>query len=125
MSELKEYQASVKIMRSFDYCHFEICLGTDEKVTISKIDEMRKEAARLVDKAVEQYKTAKKVESVKHNKHYSYEQLMHECQVIRENYPQSEWTSEQKEKMKRLENAQYQMSREYDYEDQWEYDEDW
>lgn len=50
--------ASVKVMRSYDYCHFEICLS-EEVDQLDNVDALRKEAARLADKAVEQYKTAK------------------------------------------------------------------
>ena len=59
-------KASVKVMRSYDYCHFEIVLGRDQtdkinayEITENDVDGMRKEAARLVDKAVEQYKIKK------------------------------------------------------------------
>jgi len=51
-------KASVKIMRSYDYCHFEICLGTDEDIPLVDVDKIRKDAQRLVDKAVDQYKIA-------------------------------------------------------------------
>lgn len=62
--------ASVKVMRSFDYCHFEVCLSTtledkpwiqgEPKPGVDTVDELRKMAARLADKAVEQYKIAKR-----------------------------------------------------------------
>lgn len=53
-------------MRSFDYCHFEVVLGgtinpnePDDVITAEYVDALRKKAARLADKAVEQYKIAK------------------------------------------------------------------
>ncbi len=49
-------------MRSHDYCHFEICLGSEYEsgeILPHQVDAMRKTAARLADKAVEQYKLAK------------------------------------------------------------------
>ena len=52
-------QASVKVMRSFDYCHFEICLTMNEEgafYSTEAVDNLRKEAMRLADKTVEQYK---------------------------------------------------------------------
>lgn len=58
-------KASVKIMRSYDYCHFEVCLGTDEDMSLVNIDIMRKNAARLVDKAVTQYMKAKERASLR------------------------------------------------------------
>lgn len=65
MNDLTIDVAGVKVMRSYDYCHFEITLsgslgGTPELERFKAIDEMRKEAARLADKAVEQYKVAKR-----------------------------------------------------------------
>lgn len=56
--------ASVKVMRSHDYCHFEVSLGYDAPATLEQIDALRKEAARLADKAVEQYKIAKRAASL-------------------------------------------------------------
>ena len=51
--------ASVKIMLSYDYCHFEICKSTDENITDAEINKMRKDAQRLADEAVRQYVIAK------------------------------------------------------------------
>lgn len=51
--------ASVKVMLSYDYCHFEFSKSTDQPVTDAEIDEMRKDCMRLADKAVAQYKIAK------------------------------------------------------------------
>jgi len=51
--------ASVKIMLSYDYCHFEVCKSTDQPVTDKEINEMRKDVQRLADEAVRQYKVAK------------------------------------------------------------------
>jgi hypothetical protein len=62
MSELK-FKASAKVMRSYDYCHFEITLGSDELMNLDQVDDLRKHAAVLVDEAVRQYKKAKNRES--------------------------------------------------------------
>lgn len=51
--------ASVKIMLSCDYCHFEICKGSDENLSNEQIDDMRKDVQRLANKAVKQYKIFK------------------------------------------------------------------
>ncbi len=53
--------ASVKVMRSYDYCHFEVAMTieNDEDITLIEIDNVRKNCMRLADKAVEQYKIAK------------------------------------------------------------------
>ena len=51
--------ASVKIMLSYDYCHFEICKGTDENLTNEQVNDLRKDCQRLADEAVRQYRVAK------------------------------------------------------------------
>jgi hypothetical protein len=51
--------ASVKVMLSYDYCHFEFSKSTDEDVSNEQLDNMRKECMRLADKAIAQYKIAK------------------------------------------------------------------
>lgn len=45
-------------MRSFKYCNFEVTLGTDKPCTPEEVDTLRNEAARLVDKAVDDYRSA-------------------------------------------------------------------
>ena len=45
-------KGSVKIMLSYDYCHFEIALASDEEMELKEINEMRKDAQRLADEAV-------------------------------------------------------------------------
>lgn len=80
---------SVKVMRSFDYCHFEICLGDSEAAAddIARADELRKEAARLADKAVRQYKIAKAAEEKRASEQFEREQLARECERIRSKEP--------------------------------------
>ena len=105
-------KASVKVMNSYDYCHFEICLGTDdENTTLKQINEMRKDAQRLVDKAVEQYKIAKNKIPYQKSKRSNLEK---KAKIIRENYPKSEWTPEQKATVKALDDFEW-----YDYQDDW------
>ena len=48
--------ASVKIMLSYNYCHFEVCKGSDSDLTNKEINEMRKDVQRLADEAVRQFK---------------------------------------------------------------------
>ena len=110
-------KGSVKIMLSYDYCHFEIVLSSDEEMTLEQIDEMRKDAQRLADKAVYQYKVAKaNWKYSKYNSEYRKE-LEQKVKIIKENYPKSEWTEEQKAIVKSLEDFEY-----YDYQDNWDYD---
>lgn len=107
---MKYKTSSVKVMRSYDYCHFEVCLGADD-MTLEEVDEMRKNAQRLADKAVGQYKIAK-VAALQTDR---IEHLRHDVKIIKENYPKSEWTPEQEAKVKALEDWEY-----YDYQDDWD-----
>ncbi len=49
----------VKVLRSYDYNHFEFCIPLNEKATIKERNEARKDAERLANEAVRQYKRAK------------------------------------------------------------------
>jgi len=107
-------QGFVRIMLSYDYCHFEIALPINEEMDINQIDEKRKEAQRLADKAVHQYRVAKKnIQYSKYGTTYRND-LEQQVKIIKENYPKSEWTPEQKAKVKTLKDFEY-----YDYQDDW------
>jgi hypothetical protein len=106
-------QASVKVMRSHDYCHFEICLGYNGSATLEQIDTLRKEAARLADKAVAQYITAKAACALRVQ--------------MRDNWrlgqahktPENERTPEEKAIIKYHQDAAFRSQFEYDYQDDW------
>ena len=117
--------ASVKVMRSHDYCHFEVCLSTDTATTTEQVDALRKEAARLADKAVEQYKMAKAWASVTmySNKGDALKRLRDLAAVIHDT-PENERTPEEKAILKAIADDNY-AARTYDYQDDWKYpDED-
>jgi histidinol phosphatase-like enzyme len=105
-------KASVKVMNSYDYCHFEICLGSDEDMSLDQINGMRKDAQRLVDKAVEQYKIAKNRIPYQGGQHSDLEK---QVKIINENFPKSEWTPQQKATVKAYDDFRF-----YDYQDDWE-----
>ena len=115
--------ASVKVMRSYDYCHFEIQMAigeeaeTAETIQTSDVDLLRKEAMRLADKAVEQYRIAKDnlENSWQANSSLPYERK--KAEAIKENFPQSEWTPEQKAQVKLVKDLEWRASHDYDYED--------
>jgi hypothetical protein len=114
-------KAAVKIMRSYNYCHFETCLSSDEDMTLEQVDEMRKEAARLTDKAVEQYKQAREFEDRRSGYNYRHRISELEKEVAEfANVPDNERTPEMKAKAKYLADLRHWMSREYDYEDDFE-----
>ena len=112
-------EASVKVMLSYDYCHFEIALSETD-ITLPGVDNLRKRAQRLADKAVEQYKIAKADVARKINHEVEYQNIHREVEIIKENYPKSEWNPEQKAKVKKMEDLAYLSNRQYDYEDNWE-----
>lgn len=56
---IKIDSATVRVMRSHDYSHFEVCLTSNTATDPEMVDNLRKEAARLVDKAVDQFKVMK------------------------------------------------------------------
>lgn len=115
--------AGVKIMRSHDYCHFEITLSTSQDVTAKDVDEMRKTAMRLADQAVEQYKIARKVEErLLYAKGYL-KRLRQDVEYIQDNIPEGERTPEHQAKIKTLADYEFQSQFEYDYEDDFDYDE--
>jgi hypothetical protein len=111
--------ASVKVMRSHDYCHFEVSLSTSldgigPEHHANTVDELRKTAARLADKAVDQYKIAKVVagqsESVKQN-------LRLEAAL---KTPESERSPTEKAIVKYHQDAAFRSRFDYDYEDDYE-----
>lgn len=61
--------ASVKVMLSYDYSHFEASMSVenDNGLSMEEIDLARKQCQRLADKAVGQYKTAKAMASKRVN----------------------------------------------------------
>lgn len=113
--ERENMNASVKVMNSYDYCHFEVALSAED-VSIEDVDNLRKEAQRLVDKSIKQYKIAKRIAS-----HLPDSYSAGRIQAIKENYPKSEWTPEQAASVKAYDDAMFAASH-YDYQDDWEDD---
>ena len=121
---MKITNASVKVMRSYDYCHFEIALSNDAGIllTSKEVDDLRKEAMRLADKAVEQYKIAKRIATEASSSVDELRYLSQRAAAIKENYPKSEWSEEQKATMKAYDDHLFRSSLRYNYEDDWEED---
>lgn len=107
--------ASVKIMLSYDYNHFEVCIGNDNDLSITEINEMRKNAQRLADEAVRQYKIAKEKSMKRLNLEYEKNQLLNEIKRIKDK-PEPEWTASEKAQIKALEDKEYWGRYDYDYE---------
>ena len=117
--------ASVKVMRSYDYCHFEVVLGRDNGQALNEynVKEMRKEAARLVDSAVEDYRKMQAFLRFKNETAYEYGRLQDEVKKFHELEPDTDkWSDKQKALKKRLEDLDYYRSLEYDYQDDFDPD---
>ena len=123
-----EYDSvSVKVMRSYDYCHFEIVLGQDtigNKIQPAfnehDVNEMRKEAARLVDEGVRQYIEMKKQLDFQNSSEYEFERRQAQLVKVIKNFPdKSQWTPEIKALEKRCNDLAFQRNRDYDYQDDW------
>jgi len=114
-------------MRSHDYCHFEVALSADltglnsDEMTPA-VDEMRKIAARLADKAVEQYKVAKLVMQRRLDAKRSISYVVEEAKAI-EAMPETERSPEQQDTLKAWKDQVFECNRQYDYEDDWQEDE--
>jgi hypothetical protein len=137
-------RASVRVMRSHDYCHFEVVLGTEGEtemafradgrveaipgtaapITAAQVDALRKEAARLVDKAVAQFKFAKS-----NAEHQAEAKRMvgwdsGEADRIRAK-GEADRTPQEKAHLKRYDDAVFHANRRpYDYEDDWQEDDE-
>lgn len=107
--------ATVKVMQSHNYCHFEasMIIEREEGLSCKEIDEARISCQRLTDKAVDQYKKAKTFESNRAANSSERSQLERECGSIRAK-PESEWSPLEKAKIKALEDHHFQ-SQFYDY----------
>lgn len=111
-------QAGVKVMRSYDYCHFEVSLSSDEDMTIEQVDEMRKKAALLVDEAVRQYKIAKEKEQKRDRREYDMRRSIEQVERIKK-IPKEELSIGDAALLKSYEEGQFWKS--YN-EDQYFYD---
>lgn len=108
--------ARVKVMRSYDYCHFEVCLSSDEEVSLQEINNLRKKAQCLADEAVRQYQLAKRKAELRCHLENEKAQLEREIQEITKKCP-VDWKAEEKAKVKALEDHEYWSQYDYNYDD--------
>ncbi len=116
--KIKKFKASIKVMNSYDYSHFETSLSGDKVMTIEEINGMRKVAQRLVDEAIRQYKVAKDMAGKKSNLQWERAILEKDVEIIQQ-IPKSEWTPEGKAKVKLIADKDWASQFDYDYEDDW------
>ena len=113
--------ASVNVMLSYDYCHFEtsMTLENDKGVTKKELDDARKECMRLCDKAIVQYKKAKVIVANRDRTERLRSQFIDECNRIEE-MTECDRTPEQKAQLSRYENEEWEKHYQlyYDYDDE-------
>lgn len=115
--------ASVKIMLSYNYNHFESSMtvesDNEDGLTPLDVDNARKECQRLCDKAVKQYIIAKQVEVKRANLNSEKSALEREVREIKLRDVNS-WSVTDKAKVKALEDHNWELR--YDYQDDFDMD---
>lgn len=114
--ESKIKSASVKVMLSYDYSHFEaaMSLENDNGLSLKDIDSARKECQRLADKAVSQYKTAKIHAANRSDGEYKMKNFESECIKIKAKN-EHDRTLKEIAMLKQYENEKWQEQFEYNY----------
>ena len=116
--------ASVKVMLSYDYSHFEASMSVENEsgLTMSDIDEARKKCQRLSDKAVGQYRKAKQMASNRSDGEYQMRNFQEQCERIKAKDEQDRTIKEiAMLKQYEDENWQSQFMHDYDYDDDDDY----
>jgi hypothetical protein len=118
MSETIMKSATVKVMLSHNYNHFEasICLENEQGLSVEEINEARKDCARLCDTAIKQYNDAKQIAARRANLISEKAQLEREVKAIKEK-DKREWSVTDKAKVKAISD--------YNWELLWDYDDDY
>ena len=108
----------VKVLRSYDYNHFEFCIPVDEKATVQERNEVRKDAERLANEAVRQYKKAKEMAGKRENKQFNIDYFVLKVNAIQDKL-QEERTVDELAMLKQYEDETWesQFDYPYDYED--------
>lgn len=82
--DTKIKNASVKVMLSYDYSHFECAMSVEneEGLSLKDIDDARKNCQRLANKAVGQYQTAKSMAAKRTNGEFEMSNFESQCKKI-------------------------------------------
>lgn len=121
MTETIIKTASVKVMLSYDYSHFEASMSLENEsgLTMQEIDDARKKCQRLADKAVGQYKKAKEMASQRSHGEYRMRNFEDQCKYIQSKDEQDR-TVEEIAMLKQYEDENWRAQFEYPY----DYDDD-
>lgn len=108
--------ASVKVMLSYDYSHFEasMSLENDNGLSVTDIDNARKNCQRLADKAVAQYKTAKEYAAKRTDGKYQMQNFQDQCEKIKLK-DEHDRTLKEIAMLKQYEKENWEAQFEYDY----------
>ena len=108
----------VKVLRSYDYNHFEFCIPLAEDATIKERNIARKTAERLANEAVRQYKNAKEAAENRENRQFKIDCFLSHINAIQDK-PKGERTIEELAMLKQYEDEVWESQFEYlyDYED--------
>jgi hypothetical protein len=113
--------ASVKIMLSYDYSHFEVAMSIENEsgLLLKDIDDARKNCQRLADKAVSQYKKAKEKAALRTDGKYKIQNFENQCRAILAK-PEGDRTINEAAMLKEYsdENWRSRFYYDYDYEDE-------
>jgi len=111
--------ATVKVMLSHNYNHFEasIALENESGVSVTDIDNARKDCNRLCDKAIKQYNFAKNMELKRIGLASEKRQLEREVADIKQK-DTTLWTVTDKAKVKALADHNWELLWDYDDDDQ-------
>lgn len=111
--------ASVKVMISHNYNHFEtsMTLENESGVSVQDIDNARKDCQRLCDKAIKQYDIAKMVANKAIQLRSERSHLEQEVSLIKM-HPKESWSVTDRAKVKALEDHNWNLQ--FDYEDDWD-----
>ena len=118
MSKTILKSASVKVMLSHNYNHFEtsIILENEEGLNTGEINDARKDCMRLCDKAIAQYNQAKHVANKLCGLDEARKTLSIEVEKLK--IKEGELSPEEKAKIKTLED--YNWNKQFDYEDDYD-----
>lgn len=113
--------ASVKVMLSYDYSHFEasMSLENEDGIELQEVDNARKMCQRLADKAVGQYKQAKASASRRSDGEYKMANFESQCKKIQAK-DEGDRTINEVAMLKQYENEKWQEQ----FEDRYDYDDD-
>jgi hypothetical protein len=119
LEKIDQITILTQVVNSYNYNNFTqsftITVPADSDY-IKTADNLRKDAQRLVDKAISQYKIAQKEIQFRNKIEYEKQRLLQEIEIIK-NKPESEWDATEKAKVKALNDEEYWNSHNYDYDD--------